>query len=259
MMEYLHAQNKSVNLWLSPDTDELLVDVENIHLVNKIANTFAPGSYFYYVFESTRDQPVFVHPNAKSMVNLDLDHFSSASYWDCVHPEDRESFRKKEQYAAEFLTNYLSKKDIGHYKVCYVIRLRRPDGSYYLSLHQSTVLSTTVSGAVEQVICTETDVSRIGNFSLDRISYIDLYGKNSFLDLNIYDYQLVEENTPKKLSGREVEILKLVSFGLDNVAISNRLHISPYTVKTHRKNILTKEKATSMVQVVSRYIRAGLI
>ena len=52
------------------------------------------------------------------------------------------------------------------------------------------------------------------------------------------------------LTMREQEILKLIATGLDNQGISERLFISPNTVKTHVSNIYKKIDATNRVQAI---------
>lgn len=49
-----------------------------------------------------------------------------------------------------------------------------------------------------------------------------------------------EDNKPTFLSYREIEVLKLIHVGLSTAEISEKLNLSPYTVSTHRKNILRK-------------------
>lgn len=54
------------------------------------------------------------------------------------------------------------------------------------------------------------------------------------------------------LSPREVEILSLVSDGVTNKKIGERLFISEYTVKTHRQNIIHKlgtSKITDLIKI----------
>jgi DNA-binding CsgD family transcriptional regulator len=52
------------------------------------------------------------------------------------------------------------------------------------------------------------------------------------------------------ISAREREILKLVSLGNSSKAISERLHISVETVKTHRKNLLEKTNCKNSLDLV---------
>lgn len=61
------------------------------------------------------------------------------------------------------------------------------------------------------------------------------------------------------LSGRETEILKLVSNGMSNRQIADTLVISEGTVKNHLSNILAKLSARDRIQAVEVARRIGLI
>jgi LuxR family maltose regulon positive regulatory protein len=63
----------------------------------------------------------------------------------------------------------------------------------------------------------------------------------------------------KGLTPREVEILRLISNGLNNHAISERLFISEHTVHRHVANILTKLEASSRSAAVAQAGRLGLL
>ena len=60
------------------------------------------------------------------------------------------------------------------------------------------------------------------------------------------------------LTDRECEVLRLVSAGLSNAEIANRLRISPATAKTHVAHLLTKLDARDRVQLVIIAYQAGL-
>lgn len=61
------------------------------------------------------------------------------------------------------------------------------------------------------------------------------------------------------LTNREREVLALMSRGLSNVEIAERLVISHSTVKFHVSNILSKLQATSRTEAVALAIEHGLI
>jgi DNA-binding NarL/FixJ family response regulator len=52
------------------------------------------------------------------------------------------------------------------------------------------------------------------------------------------------------LSTRELMIVQCLSEGKSSIEIANELFISPYTVRTHRKNILSKTGARNVAQLV---------
>ena len=63
----------------------------------------------------------------------------------------------------------------------------------------------------------------------------------------------------KKLTTRELEILRLVGEGHTTIQMAQKLFISTETVRTHRKRILRKTKAKSMISVVLYAVQADVI
>lgn len=61
------------------------------------------------------------------------------------------------------------------------------------------------------------------------------------------------------LTGREQEVLQLLSQGLSNKLIARQLQISEHTVKFHVSALYTKLEATSRTEAISRGVRLGLI
>ncbi len=66
-------------------------------------------------------------------------------------------------------------------------------------------------------------------------------------------------STQEELTGREGQVLRLVSQGLGTKEIAARLAISEHTVKFHISSILGKMNVTSRTEAVSLGIRHGLI
>lgn len=62
-----------------------------------------------------------------------------------------------------------------------------------------------------------------------------------------------------ELSDREVEVLKLIANGRDNVMIGSELHISPKTVKNHISNILMKLQIDNRIQAAVYAVRSGIV
>jgi len=62
-----------------------------------------------------------------------------------------------------------------------------------------------------------------------------------------------------KLSEREMQILKLIVEGKTNKQIAHMLNVSPYTVKTHRQNLLHKQSANNTAQLIANARLNGLL
>ena len=67
------------------------------------------------------------------------------------------------------------------------------------------------------------------------------------------------DSLDEALTGREHEVLEMLSRGLPNKLIARRLSISEHTVKFHVSSIYTKLGASSRTDAVSKGVRRGLI
>jgi DNA-binding NarL/FixJ family response regulator len=69
---------------------------------------------------------------------------------------------------------------------------------------------------------------------------------------------VVETDIPDDLSGRELEVLRLVSAGLSNTEIATRLVVTEATIKTHINHIFAKTGVRDRAQAVRYAYRHGL-
>jgi two-component system response regulator NreC len=67
------------------------------------------------------------------------------------------------------------------------------------------------------------------------------------------------ENSYDLLTEREREILQLLAEGNSNKEIAGRLHLSVYTVETHRKRILEKTNLHGAAELILYAVRKGII
>jgi len=74
---------------------------------------------------------------------------------------------------------------------------------------------------------------------------------------------LVEPQTSRSTSGmnltsRELEIMQLLLSGFSSKGIAQKLHISPETVKAHRRHIYTKLGVKSHPELFAIYLKRSL-
>lgn len=67
------------------------------------------------------------------------------------------------------------------------------------------------------------------------------------------------EDSYDLLTSRERELLQLIAEGKSNKDIANMLHLSLYTVETHRSNILAKLNLHTVPELILYAVRKGII
>lgn len=63
----------------------------------------------------------------------------------------------------------------------------------------------------------------------------------------------------EKLSFREIEIIQLLAEGLSSKEIAEKIHLSPYTIDTHRKNIASKLNIKNVGELIKIARELGVI
>ncbi|MGJ1410842.1 response regulator transcription factor [Sphingobacterium thalpophilum] len=88
-----------------------------------------------------------------------------------------------------------------------------------------------------------------------------LAGQEAFSDRARELYSEAEETfrALPRLTSREKEILQLIADGLTSNQIAERLFLSPVTVETHRRNLLTKFKVKNMIELVRLAMKNHLL
>ena len=67
------------------------------------------------------------------------------------------------------------------------------------------------------------------------------------------------EKLPSDLSGRELEVLRLIAEGLTNAEIADQLFTSKRTIETHRQNIIEKTQAKNTAALIKYAVNQKLI
>ena len=113
------------------------------------------------------------------------------------------------------------------------------------------------------------ELDKRGNFWL-ALSILDISPNqdvNSGIKSQILNYRTgkfiplidTKENVNTALSAREIEILKMVKYGLLSKEISDKLSISVHTVNTHRQRVLEKLEANNSMEAIITASKLGII
>lgn len=78
-------------------------------------------------------------------------------------------------------------------------------------------------------------------------------GKMFFsIDINNTSPEPPADDEPPTLTRREKEILQLIAEGMTNNEIAEKIFVSPYTVDTHRKNLLSKFEVNNTAMLIKK-------
>ena len=228
-------------------------------VIDQIASTFVPGSFYYFIFNFETFEIEYVHPSVENVLGVKPEDFNLKMLLSKIHPEDLKLMVDKEAATFEFLLNRINPEDVFDYKIVNTLRIENGKGEYRKILHQAKTINVSYDGKIQQSIGVHTDVSYLNLPNDNKVSFIGLNGKPSYYSLNPKElkFDLLECSHP--FTKQEVKIIELISLGNNSNEIAEELNISPHTVKVHKKNILKKSGAPNSTKLIADCIRKGVI
>ena len=255
-MNYSSNISKLKKYWREENYIEKEEIINNDHnIIDTVSQFFASGSYYYYIFNFATLKIEYISDGVKTVLELEPENFSLEDMLGCYHPEDLDRMHDKEKLAADFLFKKINPKQIIDYKIVYLNRVITKSGVTKTILHQAKAISVTDDGRLMKVIGVHTDISYLSAPIDHKVSFIS-FKHPSFYSQSVDKLGLKERN---EFSRREIEIIDLISKGLSIKEIAEQLFISEHTVKTHRKNILSKADVKNTVHLITKCIREGVI
>lgn len=223
-----------------------------------VGGLFTSGPFTYFMLDFFDMSISYTSSSFKEMLGLDPPSATLNGLLELLHPDDVPFVAKAEELAARMLYNDIGKDKITRYKTNYCFRLKMPDGSYQLALHQAIVLTTDENGGFGKALNILTNIHHITTQNNYKLSLIGLYGEPSFLNIDVNLKSLPAPSRPL-FTKRETELIALLAEGYTNKEIAAKLFISIETVKNHRKNVIRKAGVKTSAELISRCIQDGVI
>ncbi|MDD3005155.1 LuxR C-terminal-related transcriptional regulator [Flavobacterium sp.] len=226
-----------------------------LEIHKKLLNIFQVGDYYYYIFNPAKAGFEYISENVKKVMKVENpEDFSPQYIFENMHPEDQIRFLANEQKVTEFFSK-LTPEQVLKYKVSYDYRMKTTEGIYKWILMQTVTIQTNELGAVIRVIGVQTDITHLKtNNEPSGLSFLGLDGEPSYYNVPT---DTIFTQTKEILSKREKEILHLIVQGHNSYSIASLLHISKYTVDTHRKNIIKKTNSGNVSELITKTFQNG--
>lgn len=253
--ELLHSVwNKSAHVITKENTE-----LDKKSFDELMASIFCPGPFYFYIVDFYDRQIKYMNPGIKKILGFEPDEVSFDDIIGRIHPEDMEYVAKAESTVIDFLYNHIGPEKATKYKLSYCFRFKIADGSYQLFQHQAIILTTDKEGGFAKSLNIHTNINHLTTKNNFKASLIGIMDEPSYLNIDVYNPNPISLDEKFPLTKREMEVIKLISEGLSSIEISKALFISEDTVKTHRKNALSKSECKNIHQLVAKCIQEGWI
>jgi DNA-binding CsgD family transcriptional regulator len=255
----------------SISTDEVRFDIGNLEFdeflpdyKSELLSEIDPDkimvlkNQFFFITDCQNFNNIFVHNNIKSILGYEPEFFKSLNnIYSCVHPDDHDFVlafsRKTILYSRELSYKPALIKNPKNFTFSIDFLMRRSDGLYLRLNRLSSSLILDRKGNLVYSISVFTDINHINNKKYVSCSWTEDEPGLFNID-DIRKKYLGGEFTP-----REIQIIQMLSRGLEGREIAGMLNISEHTVISHRKTILRKARVNNTPELVRYAIENGII
>ncbi len=233
---------------------------ESLH--DLIPTMFSSGPMYYYIIDFYDMSLSHVSESIKNIHSLDPLKTTFNEILTLIHPDDMEHVAKSEKLVLDMIYGKIGFENCTKYKMHYCFRFKTADSSYKLFLHQAIILSVdAINHKVSKSLNIHTDISEITQQNNYHVSLIGMMGEPSYINIGAGGVKEGEYKTSSGVvfSNRETEVLKLISQGMTNAKIAEKLCIANDTVKNHRRNIMKKAGVNNTAALIAKCMFDGML
>jgi len=221
-------------------------------LMLELEEIMQENNQFFYIADLIQMKVIYTSKRSTLMIGIDPAEVNPYHFMEALHPDDLQRYnlaRAKVIKTGQEI--FIAGK--GDSLVSTNVKLRAPGGGYSNILIQS--YSFYASNPYKTVFYFKLHTN------IDWCKKI----KNGFhyylgTDLSYFRYPDMELlNTGNIFSDREFEIIKLIAHSLSTEQIAEKLFLSPYTVNTHRGNILQKSGKANISELIYELMEKGML
>ncbi len=250
------AINKLQEIW-DADLNRGILGTENKHITfDDLANAItSTGDFYFYVIDFSDYSLSHVSESIEIMLGFDAEKVTFQNLLNVFHPDDMDFIFKTEAFVSDFFYKNIHPTKLLSYKTSFNFRIKLKNGDYNLFNHQALMLTLGPNGGLGKCLNIHTNINHLNSINNFQISFIGLNNEPSYLNLKLNK----EIGNEPGFSDKEIEIITCIADGLSTIEISEKMFLSPETIKTHRANIIKKSGLKKMSAVVKYCYIQGLI
>lgn len=231
-----------------------------LEIADQITLLFSYGPFYYYIFNYENMKMEYVSKGTREMLGIEPAEFTKQKECELMHPDDLARLSEKNLLARNFILNKIATKDRILYKVVYMFRLKHISGIYKTFLYQVKPLKLSDDGNFPLILFgTLSDVTHLNIPMNHDVSFISTERPSYYAVKTNSSLEFKELHLKEQFTNREREIIFYLSQGMSFIQIAQILFLSPHTITTHKKNILSKSGCRNTPELITKCIREGII
>ena len=221
--------------------DPLLFDVEQSTETN---------NQYFFVADLLKGKILFTSKRSMDMIGVDPKELNPYHNIEAAHPDEVHRNTKGWAKLICIADDLLTAKS-GYSIFSTNMKLRNPKGIYSETLFQCYLFYTEIPHKTVYILQVHTNIDWCKKI---KHGYY-YYAGNDISHFKYPDDTLL--NGGSNFTKREFEIIKLIESGMSTEQIADKLFLSPYTINTHRGNILKKTGKAHVSELIYELMEQG--
>jgi DNA-binding CsgD family transcriptional regulator len=207
---------------------------------------------FFYVADIIQMKVIFASKRSIQMIGINPEEVTPYHFMEAAHNDDIQRLnlgRSKIIKLAQEI--FIAGK--GDILMSTNYRFRNPSGGYSNTLIQGYLFYSLIPYKTVFFFKLHTNIDWYKKIK---------YGYHYYIGNNLSYFRFPDEElmrTGHVFSNREFEIIRLIESGMSSEQIAEKLFLSPYTVNTHRANILAKTEKPHISDLIYELKESGLL
>lgn len=225
------------------------IDV-NHPVVLELEKLTEKNKQFYFLADLLQGKILFSSKCSKNLVGVEAKELTPYHLIEATHPDDVHRITKGWAKLLYIADNLLTTRS-GSSLFSTNIKLLNPRGNYSETLFQCLLFYSEIPQKKVYLLQVHTNIDWLKKPKKG----IYYYSGDDLSHFRFPDDELL--NICKDFTNREFEIIKLVETGMSSEQIAEKLFLSPYTVNTHRGNILKKSGKSHVSELIYELMEQG--
>ena len=219
-------------------------------LLYDIEKSTEMNNQYFFVGDLLQGKILFTSKRSIDMIGVDPKELNPYHNIEATHPNDLHRITKGWAKLIYMADDLLAAKS-GNSLFSTNIKLLNPKGPYAETLFQCLLFYSEIPHKTIYVLQVHTNI----DWCKKTKKGIYYYSGNDLSHFRYPDDELL--NICKDFTKRELEIIKLVESGMSSEQIAEKLFVSPYTINTHRGNILKKSGKAHVSELIYELMEEG--
>jgi len=210
------------------------------------------NNQFFYIGDLILFKILYTSRQSIDVIGIKPENLSSLSFFNQLHPDEVERQNLGRTMLMKIAYSLMTeKKGVRLLSSNYI--MKNAQGKYSNFLMQYYIFYSEVPYKSVFTLKVQTNIDWCKKYS---------HGFHYYLGEDLSNFRYPDQALlmiGNIFTRREFEIIKLLENGCSSEQIAKKLYLSPKTVNTHRRNILTKSGKSSMAELIHKLKEEGLI